>query len=67
MAQHDPGKLSGKRIQVGIAALLVFIVVGLVGGIIWYNFEKSASLTIDTAERLLAASSEDTVHRIELF
>ena len=67
MAQHDPGKLSGKRIQVGIAALLVFIVVGLVGGIIWYNFEKSASLAIDTAERLLAASSEDTVHRIELF
>jgi adenylate cyclase len=67
MAQHDPGKPPGRGIQVGIAALLVVIVVSLVGGIIWYNFEKSASLTIDTAERLLAASSEDTVHRIELF
>src|SRR5258708_22835139 len=67
MAQHDSGKPPGKGIQVGIAALLVVIVVSLVGGIIWYNFEKSASLTIDTAERLLAASSEDTVHRIQLF
>lgn len=67
MAQRDPAKPPHKGIQIGIAALLVFIVVGLVGGIIWYNFEKSASLTVDTAERLLAASSDDTVHRIELF
>jgi adenylate cyclase len=67
MAVHDPGTPPRKGIQVGIAALLVVIVVGLVGGIIWYNFAKSASLTVDTAERLLAASSEDTVHRIELF
>jgi len=63
-ARRDP---ASQRIQIGIAALLVFIVVGLVGGIIWYNFEKSASLTVDTAERLLAARSDDAVHRIELF
>lgn len=67
MAQSDPAQPPSKAIQIGIAALLVFMVVGLVGGIIWYNFEKSASLTVETAERLLAASSEDTVHRIELF
>jgi len=67
MAQRDPANPSSKGMQLGISALLVLIVVGLVGGIIWYNFEKSASLTIDTAERLLAASSDDTVHRIELF
>jgi adenylate cyclase len=67
MAQRDFATQSSKGIQIGIAALLVFIVVGLVGGIIWYNFEKSASLTVDTAERLLAASSDDAVHRIELF
>jgi hypothetical protein len=67
MALRDPAKPPSKGIQIGIAALLVFIVIGLVGGIIWYNFEKSAGLTIDTAERLLAASSDDTVHRIELF
>jgi hypothetical protein len=67
MAGYDPGKPPRKGIQVGIAALLVVIVIGLVGGIIWYNFEKSTSLTIDTAERLLATSSDDAVHRIELF
>lgn len=67
MAERGPGTSYRKGTQVAIAALLVLIVVGLVGGIIWYNFEKSASLTVDTAERLMAESSDDTVHRIQLF
>jgi hypothetical protein len=67
MAQREEGEPSRKGIQVAIAALLVVFVVGLVGAIIWYNFEKTASLTVDTAERLLAESSDDTAHRVELF
>lgn len=67
MAERGPDRSSRKGTQVTIATLLVLIVVGLVGGIIWYNFQKSESLAIDTAERLLAESSDDTVHRIELF
>jgi hypothetical protein len=67
MAERGPDRSSRKGTQVAIAALLVLIVVGLVGGIIWYNFQKSESLAVDTAERLLAESSDGTVHRIELF
>lgn len=67
MVERGPGLSSRKGTQVAIAILLVLIVVGLVVGIIWYNFEKSADLTVDTAERLMADSSDDTVHRIELF
>ncbi|HUN47412.1 MAG TPA: cache domain-containing protein [Stellaceae bacterium] len=67
MAERRPGRSSRKGVQVAIAALLVLIVVALVGGIIWYNFRKSETLAIDTAERLMAESSDDTVRRIDLF
>lgn len=67
MAQQSGGGSSQTKLQLAIAALLVFIVVGLVGGIIWYNFEKTTSLTVVTAERLLGESGDDTVRRIELF
>ena len=67
MAHRDPGEPPRKGVQLGIAAFLVLIVVALVGWIIWYNFEKTASLTVETAERLLAESSDDAVRRVELF
>jgi len=67
MTQPEPGERPRKGVQLGIAAFLVLIVVGLVSWIIWFNFEKTASLTVATAERLLAESSDDAVRRVELF
>src|SRR5262250_2045992 len=67
MAQDDPTTSPKKGVQFATAGLLILLVVGLVGGIIWYNFEKTTDLVVGTAEQLLAESSEDTVHRVELF
>lgn len=58
---------SQKRVAVLIATLLVLIVVGLVGGIIWYNFEKSSALSVMAAKRLLEESGDATLRRVELF
>lgn len=58
---------SQKRVAVLIATLLVLIVVGLVGGIIWYNFEKSSALSVVAAKRLLEESGDATLRRVELF
>ena len=67
MANSGAGSPVRRGPQIAIAALLVLIVVGLVGGIIWYNFTKTTGLIVDTAEQLLAENGDDTVRRIELF
>ncbi|HYB09603.1 MAG TPA: cache domain-containing protein [Alphaproteobacteria bacterium] len=58
---------SGTRIYIAIAVLMVIVIVGLLGGILWYNFQKTTKLTIASAERLLAESSDKTVNRVKLF
>lgn len=55
------------RGQIAIAALLIVIVIGLMGGIVWFNFQKTADLSVIEGQRLLAESSNDAVHRVELF
>jgi adenylate cyclase len=67
MAQSTPEKPPSMRAQIAIAGLLMIIVVGLVGGIVWFNFQKTAALSVVEGRRLLEESSNDTVHRIELF
>ena len=67
MARGRLGATSQRGVAVLIAALLVLTVVGLVGGIVWYNFEKSASLSLVAAQRLLQESGDAAVRRVELF
>jgi hypothetical protein len=67
MALGRSDATSQKRVAVLIATLLVLIVVGLVGGIIWYNFEKSSALSVVAAKRLLEESGDATLRRVELF
>ncbi|MGA8759846.1 MAG: cache domain-containing protein [Stellaceae bacterium] len=50
----------------GITALLMFIIVALAGGIIWYNSTKSNELAIASAKRLMKYADEKIVDRIRL-
>lgn len=60
-------KEAGMRVYVAIAVVMVVVIVGLLGGILWYNFQKTTKLTIASAERLVAESSDKTVNRVKLF
>jgi adenylate cyclase len=51
---------------IGITALLLAIVVGLGGGIIWYNSKKSNQLAIAAAERMIQEGGNDVLDRIKL-
>jgi len=67
MAFGSSGATSHRRTAALVSALLVVIVVGLVGGIIWYNFQKSEALSVAAAKRLLEESGDATARRVELF
>ena len=58
---------AGARVYVAISVVMVVVIVGLLGGILWYNFQKTTKLTIVGAERLLAESSDKTLNRVKLF
>jgi adenylate cyclase len=51
---------------VGITGLLLFIIVALAGGIIWYNSRKSSELAIAAAHRLMQEADEKITDRIRL-
>jgi len=51
---------------VGITGLLLFIIVALAGGIIWYNSQKSDELAIASARRLMQQEDEKIIDRIRL-
>jgi adenylate cyclase len=44
----------------------LFILVALVGGIIWYNSKKSSELAIAAAQRLMQEADEKIIDRIQL-
>ena len=50
----------------GITAVLLFIIVALAGGIIWYNSKKSNELAIASAQRLMQELDDKTIDRIRL-
>jgi hypothetical protein len=50
----------------GTTGLLLFIIVALAGGIIWYNSKKSNELAIAAADRLILEVGEEISQRIEL-
>jgi adenylate cyclase len=50
----------------GITGLLLFILVALAGGIIWYNSKKSSELAIAAAQRLMQEADEKIIDRIRL-
>jgi adenylate cyclase len=50
----------------GITGLLLFILVALAGGIIWYNSKKSSELAIAAAQRLMQEADEKITDRIRL-
>src|SRR5215831_4700794 len=50
----------------GITALLVLILVALVGGIIWYNLQKSTELMIGAAERQMVERDAMISDRVRL-
>ena len=57
----------GTRAYVAIAAVMILVIVGLLSGIVWYNFDKTRALTIMSAERLLAETGDKTINRLRLF
>lgn len=67
MIRKGGKKEAGTRVYVAIAVVMVVVIVGLLGGILWYNFQKTTKLTIASAERLLAESSAKTVNHVKLF
>jgi hypothetical protein len=50
----------------GITGLLLFILVALAGGIIWYNSKKSSELAITAAQRLMQEAEDKITDRIRL-
>ncbi|HUK11366.1 MAG TPA: cache domain-containing protein [Stellaceae bacterium] len=67
MAQSKSERPLSMRAQVATAGLLIIIVVALVCGIVWYNFKKTAALSVLEGQRLLTESASDIVHQVELF
>ena len=71
-SRSRPGTVGGaghaKRwpAYLGITGLLLFILVALVGGIIWYNSKKSSELAIAAAQRLMQEADEKIIDRIQL-
>jgi hypothetical protein len=53
-------------VYLGIIALLVLIVVGLAGGIIWYNMRKSTELMVTAAEHQMEETGAKISDRIRL-
>ncbi|HEV2099092.1 MAG TPA: cache domain-containing protein [Stellaceae bacterium] len=70
--RNRPATLGGARqaknwpTYLGITGLLLFILVALVGGIIWYNSKKSSELAIAAAQRLMQEADEKIIDRIRL-
>jgi adenylate cyclase len=67
MAPNPKKKDISTRLYVAFGALISVIIVGLIGGILWYNFDRTRTLTIISAERLLAENADKTITRIQLF
>ncbi len=51
---------------VGITGLLLFIIVALAGGIIWYDAKKSSELAIAAAHRLIREANDKIIDRVKL-
>lgn len=51
---------------VGITSLLLFMLVALAGGIIWYNSRKSSELAVAAAQRLMEETDDKITDRIRL-
>jgi adenylate cyclase len=54
------------RTYLGITGLLVLLVVALVGGIIWFNAQKTQELMVAEAERLMIETGEKVTERLRL-
>ncbi len=64
---------AGRRVQhrlwptyLGITGLLLFMLVALAGGIVWYNTKKSNELAIAAAHRLMQEVEDKIIDRIKL-
>lgn len=64
--QHTEPRAPTWRTYVGITGLLVLLVVALVGGIIWFNAQKTQELMIADAGRLMIETGEKVTDRIRL-
>jgi adenylate cyclase len=70
--QHSVDPRGGPRhdrnwpTYVGITGLLLFILVALAGGIIWYNSRKSSELAVAAAQRLMQEADDKITDRIKL-
>jgi adenylate cyclase len=54
------------RTYVGITGLLVLLVAALVGGLIWFNAQKTQELMVADTERLMIETGEKVTDRIRL-
>jgi adenylate cyclase len=54
------------RTYLGITGLLVLLVAALVGGIIWFNAQKTQDLMVADAERLMIETGEKVTDRLRL-
>jgi hypothetical protein len=51
----------------GVGIVFLVLVVGLIGGIAWYNFKKMTELSLIATDRLIAEMSDKIIERIERF
>jgi adenylate cyclase len=64
--RHPEAPAPGWRTYLGITGLLLFLVVVLVGGIIWFNAKKTSELMVADSERLMIETGEKVTDRIRL-
>ncbi len=71
--RHRPQNIGGGSLgerrwptYLWITGLLLFILVALAGGIIWYNSKKSSELALSEAQRLMQQADEKIRDRIKL-
>lgn len=63
---RDARPTPGWRTYAGITGLLLFIIVALAGGIIWYDSKKFSDLAIAAAHRSMQEADEKIIDRIRL-
>jgi hypothetical protein len=61
------GRKSAVGLYAGVGAVFLIFVVGLIGGIVWYNFKKTTELSLVATDRLVDEMSDKIIERIQRF
>jgi hypothetical protein len=65
--RRDAKRQSSAGLYAGVGIVFILLVVGLIGGIVWYNFKKMTELSLIATDRLIGEMSDKIIERIERF